>query len=147
GGRGMGGPGKGGLGTGGQACSLWEPASRNQWPLIGTAFGVGAMSGFFGIGGGFLIVPGLVFATGMPMICAIGSSLLAVGAFGLTTAISYGASGLVDWVVAAEYIVGGFVGGALGMALTRRLAGRKAMLNKVFAGFVFVVAAYMLYRG
>jgi uncharacterized membrane protein YfcA len=46
------------------------------------ADGVGAASGFFGIGGGFLIVPGLVFATGMPMINAIGTSLFAVGAFG-----------------------------------------------------------------
>jgi uncharacterized membrane protein YfcA len=130
----------------GQVCRLWQPAARHQWPLLGTALGVGAMSGFFGIGGGFLIVPGLLFATGMPMICAIGSSLLAVGAFGLTTAISYGSSGLVDWIVAAQYIVGGFAGGVLGMALTKTLAGRKAALNRVFAGFVFVVAAYMLYR-
>lgn len=45
---------------------------------------VGALSGFFGIGGGFLIVPGLLFSTGMPMIFAIGSSLLSVGTFGLT---------------------------------------------------------------
>ncbi|HTI02226.1 MAG TPA: sulfite exporter TauE/SafE family protein [Acidisoma sp.] len=130
----------------GRLCRLWQPASRNQWPLLGMALAVGILSGFFGIGGGFLIVPGLLFATGMPMICAIGSSLLAVGAFGLTTAISYGASGLVDWIVALEYIAGGFAGGMLGMALTKSLAGRKSALNRVFAGFVFVVAAYMLYR-
>ncbi len=131
---------------GGEICRLWQPAARHQWPLLGTGLGVGAMSGFFGIGGGFLIVPGLLFATGMPMICAIGSSLLAVGAFGLTTAISYGSSGLVDWTVAAEYILGGFAGGMIGMALTKNLAGRKAVLNRVFAGFVFVVAVYMLYQ-
>ena len=130
----------------GKLCRLWEPASRNQWPLLGTALAVGALSGFFGIGGGFLIVPGLLFATGMPMICAIGSSLLAVGAFGLTTAISYGSSGLVDWLVAIEYIIGGFAGGVLGMQLTKRLAGHKSALNQIFAGFVFVVAIYMLYR-
>ncbi|GAB0117082.1 sulfite exporter TauE/SafE family protein [Acidisoma sp. 7E03] len=132
--------------TGGQLCRLWQPAARHQWPLLGTALAVGLLSGFFGIGGGFLIVPGLLFATGMPMICAIGSSLLAVGAFGLTTAISYGASGLVDWTVALEYIAGGVVGGMIGMALTKTLAGRKSALNRIFAGFVFVVAAYMLYR-
>jgi hypothetical protein len=131
---------------GGRLCQLWQPASRNQWPLLGTALAVGLLSGFFGIGGGFLIVPGLLFATGMPMICAIGSSLLAVGAFGLTTAISYGASGLVDWVVAAEYIVGGFAGGFAGMAMAKSLTTRKAVLNRVFACFVFVVAVYMLYR-
>ncbi|MBB3148102.1 hypothetical protein FHS21_004545 [Phyllobacterium trifolii] len=51
------------------------------------ALAAGAASGFFGIGGGFLIVPGLILATGMPMISAVGSSLLSVGAFGLATAI------------------------------------------------------------
>jgi uncharacterized membrane protein YfcA len=107
---------------------------------------VGMLAGFFGIGGGFLIVPGLLLSTGMPMIFAVGSSLLAVGSFGLTTAINYAASGLVDWSVAAEYIGGGIIGGLLGMRLCVRLAPRKAVLNRVFAGFVFAVAAYMLYR-
>jgi uncharacterized membrane protein YfcA len=130
----------------GNACRLGSPATRNPLPVAGTALGVGALSGFFGIGGGFLIVPGLLFSTGMPMICAIGSSLLAVGAFGLTTAITYGMSGLIDWPVAAEYLGGGLVGGALGMALASCLASRKAALNRVFASLVFVVAAYMLYR-
>lgn len=107
---------------------------------------VGGLSGFFGIGGGFLIVPGLLFATGMPMLFAIGSSLLAVGSFGLTTAVNYAVSGLIDWPVAAEYIAGGVVGGLLGMRLCAHLAPRKAALNQVFAALVFVVAGYMLYR-
>jgi uncharacterized membrane protein YfcA len=107
---------------------------------------VGMLSGFFGIGGGFLIVPGLLFSTGMPIIFAVGSSLLSVGSFGLTTAINYAASGLVDWLVAAEYIAGGILGGLMGMRLCIRLAPRKAALNRVFAGFVFAVAVYMLYR-
>ena len=107
---------------------------------------VGMLSGLFGIGGGFLIVPGLLFSTGMPMILAVGSSLLAVGSFGLTTAVNYGWSGLVDWQVAAEYISGGIAGGLIGMRLCNYLAPRKAALNNVFAGLVFVVAAYMLYR-
>ena len=87
------------------------------------AFAAGTASGFFGIGGGFLIVPGLIFATGMPTINAIGSSLLSVGTFGLATAINYAMSGLVDWAVAAEFIGGGVVGGAFGMLLATRLRG------------------------
>ena len=51
--------------------------------LLGVGFSVGALSGFFGIGGGFLIVPGLMGATAMPLINAIGSSLVSVTAFGL----------------------------------------------------------------
>ena len=72
--------------------------------LIGVGFAVGALSGFFGIGGGFLIVPGLIGATAMPLINAIGSSLVAVSAFGLTTAASYAWSGLVDWPLAGLFI-------------------------------------------
>jgi uncharacterized membrane protein YfcA len=82
----------------------------------------------------------------MPIIYAVGSSLLAVGSFGLTTAISYAWSGLVDWLVAVEYIVGGLFGGWLGMMLAVKLATKKALLSQVFAGFVFIVATYMLYR-
>ena len=114
--------------------------------VVGAALAVGTLSGFFGIGGGFLIVPGLLFSTGMPMLFAVGSSLLAVGTFGLTTAINYAVSGLIDWPIAAEYIAGGIAGGFAGMALAIRLAPRKALLNQVFAGFIFVVAAYMLYK-
>jgi uncharacterized membrane protein YfcA len=110
------------------------------------ALGVGVLAGFFGIGGGFLVVPGLIFSTGMPMLYAIGSSLLAVGALGTTTALSYATSGLVDWRVAAEYIVGGLAGGYLGMRLAGHLGHRKATLNRIFAGLIFLVAAYMLYR-
>lgn len=58
------------------------------------------------IGGGFLVVPGIVAATGMPLIYAIGSSLLSVTAFGLTTADNYAMSGLVDWPLVAFFIAG-----------------------------------------
>ena len=55
----------------------------------------GAFSGFFGIGGGFLIVPGLIFAAGLPIINAVGSSLLVVTASGATAALNYAASGFM----------------------------------------------------
>ncbi|NKK47253.1 sulfite exporter TauE/SafE family protein [Rhizobium leguminosarum] len=110
------------------------------------ALAAGATSGFFGIGGGFLIVPGLMLATGMPMINAIGTSLLSVAAFGLATALSYASSGLVDWWLASEFIGGGIVGGVLGMLLAARLSGYKDILNRLFAALIFVVAAYILYR-
>ena len=92
----------------------------------GIGLGVGLLSGFFGIGGGFLIVPGLMLATGMSMLNAVGTSLMAVGAFGLATALNYAASGLVDWVVAAEFVAGGIAGGALGMRAAIHLAKERA---------------------
>jgi uncharacterized membrane protein YfcA len=110
------------------------------------AFVIGSASGFFGIGGGFLIVPGLILATGMPMINAVGSSLLAVGSFGLATALNYAVSGLVDWPLALEFIAGGVIGGVLGMLLANRLSTGRNTLNRIFAALIFVVAAYVLYR-
>jgi uncharacterized protein len=129
------------------SLGAFSDATLQSLPLLaGTAFIVGVLSGFFGIGGGFLIVPGLLFATGMPMICAIGSSLLAVGAFGLTTSVTYGLSGLIDWPVAGEYLVGGFAGGIIGMMLATQCASHKATLNRIFACLVFAVALYIIYR-
>lgn len=106
----------------------------------------GLFSGFFGIGGGFLIVPGLLASTGMPMINAVGSSLVAVTAFGLTTSANYAASGLVDWPLAAVFIAGGIGGGLAGAWAAKRLSGKKGLLNTVFAGLIFVVASYMLWQ-
>jgi uncharacterized membrane protein YfcA len=121
--------------------------SRENLPKL-LAFGLatGALSGFFGIGGGFLIVPALVAATGMPILYAVGSSLLAVTAFGLTTATNYAVSGLVDWPLAALFIVGGVLGGLLGTRSATFLADRKGALNTVFAALIFAVAVYMLLR-
>nr|WP_234913739.1 sulfite exporter TauE/SafE family protein [Sinorhizobium medicae] len=110
------------------------------------ALAAGAASGFFGVGGGFLIVPGLMLATGMPMINAIGTSLLSVGAFGLATALNYASSGLVDWWLAVEFIGGGIVGGVLGMLLATRLSAYKNILHRLFSALIFAVAAYILYR-
>ena len=114
--------------------------------LLAAGLAVGGVSGFFGIGGGFLIVPALVLAAGLPMLAAIGSSLVAVTAFGTTTAASYAMAGLVDWRVAAIFIGGGVLGGLLGARLAKSLSGQKGVLNTVFAILIFVVAVYMLYR-
>lgn len=114
--------------------------------VLPTGFVVGTLSGFFGIGGGFLIVPGLVFSTGLSMIDAIGSSLVAVGTFGLTTAISYTVAGLINWLALLEYTVGGIVGGYVGYRLATRLSHARRALNIIFSSVVIIVALYMLYR-
>jgi len=111
--------------------------------LIGTGLAVGALAGFFGIGGGFLIVPGLVGATAMPMINAIGCSLVSVTAFGATTATSYAFSGLVDWPLAGLFVLGGALGGFLGIALAKRLASYKRALSIVFSAVIIAVGIYV----
>ena len=112
--------------------------------LIAIGFTVGALSGFFGIGGGFLIVPGLIGATAMPLINAIGSSLVSVSPFGFTTAFSYAWSGLVDWPLAGLFILGRALGGVLGIRLACNLAGYKHALTVAFAAIVIAVGIYVV---
>jgi uncharacterized membrane protein YfcA len=139
------------------AISMWRPASGEGFaevqlnPRVAVRLGViglavGLASGFFGIGGGFLIVPGLILGSRMPMLNAVGSSLLAVALFGATTAFNYALSGFVLWDIAGWMIAGGMVGGALGVWASRKLAARRALLQRLFAGFVLTIAAYVAAR-
>lgn len=112
--------------------------------VVPVSLAVGLLAGFFGIGGGFLIVPGLMFATGMPMLSAIGSSLVSVGAFGTTTAITYALADKVNWLIALEYFAGGVLGGWIGAWLAVRLSKQKQALTRIFAAVVLAVAVYML---
>jgi len=115
--------------------------------LLAVGFGVGALAGFFGIGGGFLIVPGLMLATGMPIANAIATSLVAVTAFGATTAANYALSGLVDWRIASLFVAGGIAGGIAGTLAGKKLANRKGGLATIFAGFVILIGIYVTWKG
>ena len=69
-----------------------------------------------------------------------------MSAFGLTTAINYAVSGLVDWPLALSFIAGGLAGGIIGAQIAKRLSASRGRLTVLFAGLVFVVAAYMLWK-
>ena len=133
--------GRGNAGIPGAKCDR-EKAPK----ILGFGFITGMFSGFFGIGGGFLIVPGLIGAIGMPILEAVGTSLIAVTAFGLTTAFNYSLSGLVDWYLAFVFIAGGAAGSLVGTRIAGNLAAKRGQLTTVFATLIFVVAAYMLWR-
>ena len=93
----------------------------NTPAIVGLGLATGTLSGFFGIGGGFLIVPALMLATGMPILNAVSSSLVAVTAFGIA-------------------------GGLIGTRSARLLSARRGVLNIVFAAVIIAVALYMLAR-
>jgi uncharacterized protein len=118
----------------------------NMPAIASLGLATGTLSGFFGIGGGFLIVPALMLATGMPIMNAVSSSLVAVTAFGLTTAASYAWSGLISWGLAGLFIAGGIAGGVIGTRLAQHLSARRGALNMVFAAVIIAVALYMLAR-
>jgi uncharacterized membrane protein YfcA len=131
----------------GEAGNPGAECTRENAPkVVGYGLGTGLFAGFFGIGGGFLIVPGLVASTGMPILNAIGSSLVAVTAFGLTTALNYAFSGLIDWPLALVFILGGLVGSFGGALAAKKLSGTTGLLTTIFSVLIFVVATYMLWK-
>ena len=104
---------------------------------------VGLAAGFFGIGGGFLIVPGLILASGMPMANATASSLLSVAIFGAATSSNYAISGLVDFRLLLLLLAGGALGGIVGIPIARILEQRKNSARMMFATFIICVSIYV----
>ena len=130
--------------AGGDADVHINPRIGARLAVVG--FLAGLASGFFGIGGGFLIVPGLMLAARMPMSNAVGSSLVSVMVFGAATAANYALSGFVLWEVAGWMILGGVIGGALGVWASRKLSARRALLQRMFAGFVLLTAGWVAFN-
>jgi uncharacterized membrane protein YfcA len=123
-----------------------ESAAQLLPRLAPIGLSVGLLSGFFGIGGGFLIVPGLMLATAMPIGIAVGTSLVVVTALGATTAASYALSGYVDWPLVALLIGGGLAGGFAGRAAGRSLASRRRPLELGFAAMVIATGGFVLFK-
>lgn len=111
--------------------------------IIPIALAVGFASGYFGIGGGFLIVPGLLFSTGMCIVKAIGTSLIAVGTFGITSVAEYSFYGYVLPIISITYLAGGIVGGYVGSSIVSKIP--REVLRKIFAIIIITVAIYIMY--
>jgi hypothetical protein len=111
--------------------------------LLGLASGF--LSGLFGVGGGFVIVPALVLFSGMPMHRAVGTSLLVIVLVSLTGVASHIAAGReLSWGVTALFLVGGVMGMLIGTRLGRFLSGPR--LQRVFAVSILTVAVFILSR-
>ena len=112
-----------------------------QLAPIGLAVGLAA--GFFGIGGGFLIVPGLMLAVGMTMANATASSLVSVTLFGAATSANYAISGMVDGALSLLLLAGGIAGGSIGILLSKWLSHRLRIARNGFAVMILVVAGFV----
>ena len=80
--------------------------SADAFLLVGIGFGVGWLSGLFGVGGGIIIVPALVYLLGYDQKLASGTSLLAIVLPALVGVVSYGMRGDVDYLLALLLAVG-----------------------------------------
>jgi uncharacterized membrane protein YfcA len=105
---------------------------------------VGLLTGFFGVGGGFIIVPALVLALGFSMPEAIGTSLVVIAINSATALASRLDGGTLDWGVIVPFMIASL----LGLRTGTRMATTKdpAVLQRWFVYLLVVVALYTATR-
>jgi uncharacterized membrane protein YfcA len=113
--------------------------------VVGAASVVGLLTGFFGVGGGFVVVPALVLVLGFEMPEAVGTSLLVI-AINTAAALAarVGAHVQVDWPLVAAFIAAAVVGSVAGNRVAA--VARPALLARAFTALLVVVAVYTTAR-
>jgi uncharacterized protein len=117
---------------------------RRAVALATTALVVGATAGFFAIGGGFMIVPGLMLAGGLELGAAAATALLPIAAFALLVGLAYFRAGAVNAPLAGVMLVTGIGSGVLGVWLAQHLSRR--VMQRVFAAALAVIGVYLTVR-
>lgn len=111
--------------------------------MVGVLTGV--LSGLFGVGGGFVIVPALVLFSGMSMHRAVGTSLMVISLVSVSGVVSQVWAGrTIEPLITSLFVVGGIVGLFAGQQIGRRLSG--PMLQKVFVIAILAVAVFVILR-
>jgi uncharacterized membrane protein YfcA len=135
---------------GGGACRLADDGRlRFSAPcaavLAAAGVATGLLSGLFGVGGGFVIVPVLMGVTQMGIHRAVATSLAVLVAIGLGGTVAAMLGGTLPWPVLPPFVFGGVAGMLAGRLLAARLAG--PLLQRLFATAIVLVAGLMAYRG
>jgi uncharacterized membrane protein YfcA len=131
--------------SGASVTSFDERYLPSGWArLVLVGLGVGFLTGFFGVGGGFLIVPALVVLMGLPMHLAVGTSLLVIALNALWGILGNLRFGTLDWTLTLLFAVGGVVGVLAGGKLAGRLPDHS--LRVAFALLIVGVAVYTFSR-
>jgi len=128
-----------------EAASRCPKLTRRVTTIVAASgFLVGLISGYFGIGGGFLIVPALMFSSGLCIARAIGTSLLSVGTFGVASGLEYAVYGDTLFIISALYVVGGVLGGYAGTGLAVKAP--KKTLQRAYGIIIVLVGIYMIFK-
>ncbi|MFO0247855.1 MAG: sulfite exporter TauE/SafE family protein [Planctomyces sp.] len=125
------------------ACGNLILTSRCARLLLLTGVLAGILSGMFGVGGGFIIVPALMVFSSMSMSRAVGTSLMVISLVSASGVISQLSAGQhLQWQTAALFVAGGLPGLTAGQTAARYLSA--STLQKVFAVAILLVAMFVL---
>jgi uncharacterized membrane protein YfcA len=138
-------PPKNGAGADGQPAAERDRSQRRLWlRLAGAGLLIGALTGFFGVGGGFVIVPVLVVALNFPIASAVGTSLVVIA---LNAAVALAArmgQGELDWSVIVPFTAAAVLASLVGTRVADRLPAKT--LTRTFAVLLAFVAVYVAVR-
>jgi len=115
-----------------------------SWRMVLAGLAVGVLTGFFGVGGGFLIVPALVLVLGLPMRDAVGTSLVVIAINAAAALVGHLRFGGIDLEVTGLFIISGAAGAILGSRISGCIDEQR--LRQGFAGVVVLIALYILAR-
>ena len=104
--------------------------------------GTGILTGFFGVGGGFVIVPALVLLLGLPLTLAVGTSLMVIALTSATALAAHLASGTIDWTIALTFTAGAIVGALAGRRVGVNVDPQR--LGQLFALLLAAVAVFLV---
>ena len=105
---------------------------------------VGFLTGFLGVGGGFLIVPALVMVLAFPMSLAVGTSLVIIAINSAASLVARAGAGTFHWSVIVPFTLAAIVGSLAGKRVADRVDGPS--LTRAFAGLMVAVAVYVIAR-
>ena len=117
---------------------------RAAFRLVTAGLLVGFLTGFLGVGGGFVIVPVLVIALGFPMPAAVGTSLLVIALNSAVALVARAGSSTFVWELIAPFTVAAVAGSVLGKKVADRVA--SSTLTRAFAVLLLAVAGYVATR-
>jgi uncharacterized membrane protein YfcA len=104
--------------------------------------GVGVVTGFLGVGGGFLIVPALVFFTALPMHVAVGTSLLVIAINAAAGFVGHLEQGNIPMALTVAFTMAAITGTFVGARVAAYISAQ--CMRRLFAGFVMLVALFMI---
>jgi uncharacterized protein len=105
---------------------------------------VGIITGLFGIGGGFLIVPALYFWTRLPMKKAVGTTLLIIAMNSLFSFLTSYSATLINWSLLIRFSLGAVIGIFIGTRIAEKISGD--YLKKIFGWFVMAISFYIVFK-
>ena len=137
------------------AAAYFMARGRGSWPPRGTdsrsglvlkvgpaGLGVRVLTGFLGVGGGFVILPVLVLLLALPMDAAVGTSLIVIALTSAAALLAHLASGSIEWTMAAMLTASAIVGALAGSRIGEHVSNDR--LRQAFAALLAIVAVLLL---